>query len=308
MRNFASEVTQTSGIEKQGLLKELEVQGLKAKRALDALDEARVRTQQETDKAFGGRSRRTGQSFLDFVGNDLDKLQNRIGTFADNLTLSNVFAGLSESFNFNLKAIQDTTNGAGGFTPTVGPFPEDVAERGLEIQKIFEDLNITAKSIGDSLGAGIAESLFEAKKLSDVITDIGRSLAKQVVSKLVGAAVTSGLTALGLPSGATAPATVASANGNVFNNGNVVPFANGGAFLNGPTLFPLAGGKTGLGGEDGPEAILPLRRRNGKLGVESGGNSTNLNVVMNVQTRDADSFNQSKTQILADLRASLGQV
>ena len=56
------------------------------------------------------------------------------------------------------------------------------------------------------------------------------------------------------------------AKGGVFSGGNVVPFARGG-IVNRPTLFPFAQG-TGLMGEAGPEAIMPLRRdRSGRLGV-----------------------------------------
>jgi lambda family phage tail tape measure protein len=46
-------------------------------------------------------------------------------------------------------------------------------------------------------------------------------------------------------------------------------------------LFPFAKG-TGLMGEAGPEAIIPLKRgRDGKLGVAGGGGGT-TNVVVNV--------------------------
>lgn len=64
------------------------------------------------------------------------------------------------------------------------------------------------------------------------------------------------------------------ANGGAFSGGNVVPFASGGV-VGGPTFFPMSGGKTGLMGEAGPEAIMPLKRgSDGKLGVEGGGNVT----------------------------------
>ena len=69
-----------------------------------------------------------------------------------------------------------------------------------------------------------------------------------------------------------------SANGNVFANNKIVPFAYGGV-VNKPTLFPMANGM-GLMGEAGPEAVMPLRRgRGGRLGVEaSGSGATTVNV------------------------------
>lgn len=78
--------------------------------------------------------------------------------------------------------------------------------------------------------------------------------------------------------------TSANADGNAFQGGNVVPFANGG-IVQRPTLFPMRNG-TGLMGEAGPEAILPLKRGpDGKLGVQlNGGNSnTTLNQTFVVQ-------------------------
>ena len=88
----------------------------------------------------------------------------------------------------------------------------------------------------------------------------------------------------------------------------VTPFAVGGV-VNSPTLFPMAGNKTGLMGEAGPEAIMPLTRTpNGDLGVKmvGGGASTNVinnvtNINMTVKTQDANSFRQSKRQIMQDL-------
>ena len=74
-----------------------------------------------------------------------------------------------------------------------------------------------------------------------------------------------------------------SANGNVFSGGShVKAYANGGV-VNGPTTFPMNGGQTGLMGEAGPEAIMPLKRgANGKLGVQmEGGGGDTINVVQN---------------------------
>lgn len=63
------------------------------------------------------------------------------------------------------------------------------------------------------------------------------------------------------------PMTGLFARGGVFDMGNVVPFAAGGV-VGGPTLFPMSGGRTGMMGEAGIEAIVPLARgRDGRLGV-----------------------------------------
>ena len=74
------------------------------------------------------------------------------------------------------------------------------------------------------------------------------------------------------------------AKGKAFNQGyEVHKFAMGGAFTNSvvdsPTLFKFAQG-TGMMGEAGPEAIMPLKRDgNGNLGVRS--EPSNVNVVVN---------------------------
>jgi phage-related minor tail protein len=73
------------------------------------------------------------------------------------------------------------------------------------------------------------------------------------------------------------------AKGGVYDAG-LRTFAKGGMFTNSivsqPTLFKFAKG-TGLMGEAGPEAIMPLKRdSNGNLGVRSGGGS-NVDVVVN---------------------------
>ena len=59
------------------------------------------------------------------------------------------------------------------------------------------------------------------------------------------------------------------AKGGAFKNGRVVPFADGGVVAT-PTFFPMRDGRTGLMGEAGAEAVMPLKRmRDGKLGVAS---------------------------------------
>jgi len=57
------------------------------------------------------------------------------------------------------------------------------------------------------------------------------------------------------------------ARGGVIAGGMVQPFADGG-IVSQPTYFPMRNG-AGLMGEAGPEAIMPLTRRGGKLGVRA---------------------------------------
>ena len=79
-------------------------------------------------------------------------------------------------------------------------------------------------------------------------------------------------------------------------SGNAVPdtrmfkFANGGV-VSSPTTFGMSGGKTGLMGEAGPEAIMPLKRgANGKLGVQmEGGGATTVVQNFNFSANGDDS-------------------
>jgi len=59
------------------------------------------------------------------------------------------------------------------------------------------------------------------------------------------------------------------ADGAAFSGGRVMAFADGGV-VSGPVTFPMQGG-SGLMGEAGPEAIMPLTRIGGKLGVRASG-------------------------------------
>lgn len=94
--------------------------------------------------------------------------------------------------------------------------------------------------------------------------------------------------------------------GGVLSQRRVVPFANGGV-VSTPTLFQMAGGGSGLMGEAGPEAIMPLSRgSDGRLGVQGAGASP-VNITMNIQTRDAESFRRSKSQIAADMNRALSR-
>lgn len=74
-------------------------------------------------------------------------------------------------------------------------------------------------------------------------------------------------------------------------SGGVQMFANGGAFTNSivskPTAFGMANGKSGVMGEAGPEAIVPLARDSqGRLGVRGGASSSQINISVTVDASD----------------------
>ena len=103
-------------------------------------------------------------------------------------------------------------------------------------------------------------------------------------------------------------ASLESAKGNVFDVG-LMKFAKGGTFTNSivdsPTMFKFAKG-TGLMGEAGPEAIMPLKRdNNGNLGVRSDSGGTKVDVVVNnystekaTTTETVDSKGNRKIEVI----------
>jgi hypothetical protein len=89
------------------------------------------------------------------------------------------------------------------------------------------------------------------------------------------------------------------ANGGAFQGGSQIKAYADGGVVGGPTMFPMSGGKTGLMGEAGPEAIMPLKRgRNGKLGVQMEGSGPS-NVVVNNHFHIAANGDESVRRIVA---------
>jgi hypothetical protein len=146
------------------------------------------------------------------------------------------------------------------------------------------------KSMGD-LGANLGSSFASAfqgmaDQLTEFVTtgkasfgDFARSVLKDLSNILIKFALFQALKAI-VPGGSAFGQFLGFADGAAFAQNGIQPFARGG-IVNKPTIFPFANG-TGLMGEAGPEAIMPLRRgRDGNLGVMSSGGGT-TNVVVNV--------------------------
>lgn len=168
--------------------------------------------------------------------------------------------------------------------------------RTAELRNEMQNLSNLADSFGNRLVTSFASAVIHGKSLSDMM--------KSIVLSLSQTALTSALKPLGNLVGNLFSGFFANANGNAFSNGRVLPFGDGGV-VNSPVLFPMRGG-TGLMGEAGPEAIMPLARgADGKLGVRGGGNATNITV--NISTPDIQSFAQSQSQIAAMMHHAISR-
>lgn len=182
-----------------------------------------------------------------------------------------------------------------------------------ELSRLRESILFTGREV-NSLSSGISSGLrrafaglvLDGAKLSDALQTVARSmvdtafsLAMKPVNQALAGAISEGVT--GLVSGA-----MPFADGGAFTQGRVMPFAKGGV-VGSPTYFPMRGA-TGLMGEAGPEAIMPLRRgADGKLGVASAGGGRPVNVTFNISTPDVAGFQRSQSQMAAQLGRVLAQ-
>jgi phage-related minor tail protein len=160
----------------------------------------------------------------------------------------------------------------------------------------LDNLQRLSAGFGSQLAGALRGAVVDGKELDSVLRRIALNLA--------GMALNQGLQPL------------QSLFGSLFSNigggllpfakGGVVPFASGGV-VSAPTYFP-AGGRLGLMGEAGPEAVLPLSRgADGRLGVAAGGAAQPVNIVFNVTAQDAASFRKSEAQLTGMLARAVSR-
>jgi phage-related minor tail protein len=174
--------------------------------------------------------------------------------------------------------------------------------RGLE-QSLASATRL-GRQFSNALAGALSGAADKGRDLSDVLKGLALSLSRMALQAalrpLEGAfsSAFASLIAGGVPF----------ARGGVLQHNTPVPFAAGGV-IRSPISFPLAGGRLGIAGERGPEAILPLARGpDGSLGVRAAATGGSQ-IVMHVTTPDAESFRRSETQIGAMLvrMGALGQ-
>ena len=162
--------------------------------------------------------------------------------------------------------------------------------------------NLTRLSdgFGRQLSGALKDAVVGGKSLDDILRKVGLNLA--------GMALNQGLQPLAGVFSKLAGGLFGGLGGALpFAKGGVVPFASGGV-VSAPTYFPMQGGRMGLMGEAGAEAILPLQRgADGRLGVATGNGGGGVNVVFNVTAQDASSFRKSEAQITGMLARAVSR-
>ncbi len=178
-----------------------------------------------------------------------------------------------------------------------------------EMRAAFADTFKEATNLDRGLSQGLRNAFdglaFDGLKLSDALSmvasnmiDTAYAAAIKPVANGLSTAIADGIS--GLVAG-----VMPFKDGAPFSQGRVMPFALGGV-VSGATTFPMRGG-TGLMGEAGPEAIMPLARgSDGRLGVRTqGGGGVNIN--MNISTPDVGGFERSQGQIAARVARAISQ-
>ena len=193
-----------------------------------------------------------------------------------------------------------------------GGAADDAARLTAELRQMrlaFADTFKEATQLDRGLSTGLKKAFdglaFDGLKLSDALSMVAQNMidtayaaAIKPVANGMGSALADGIS--GLVAG-----VMPFKDGAPFSQGRVMPFALGGV-VSGATTFPMRGG-TGLMGEAGPEAIMPLSRgADGRLGVRTQGGG-GVNVTMNISTQDVRGFERSQGQIAARVARAIGQ-
>lgn len=170
-----------------------------------------------------------------------------------------------------------------------------VAADTTQFQQQIADASRLGRQFGNQLVTAFDGIAIKGKGVSDVLRGLALNLSQLVLKAALRPLTSSiGGALSGLLSGG-----LGFAKGGVIQRQLPVPFASGGVIAS-PVTFPLAGGRMGLAGERGAEAIMPLARGpDGRLGVAAQDGTGGNTITFNITTADAESFRRSEAQVAA---------
>ncbi|MCK8462570.1 phage tail tape measure protein [Aliiroseovarius sp. S1339] len=214
-------------------------------------------------------------------------------------------AGLDsiDSFDEQIDALETALGGAQAMT---AGFVFELKGMHSTVSDLSADVNTLSSGISSGLRKAFDVLVFDGMKLSDALKDVAKSMTDAAYNAAMKPVTGHFGDILGQGIGALTNAFLPFENGGAFAQGRVLPFAKGGV-VSSPTTFPMRGA-TGLMGEAGPEAIMPLARgADGRLGVQAGGGGRPVNITMNVSTPDVEGFKRSQSQIAAQMSRALSR-
>ena len=189
---------------------------------------------------------------------------------------------------------------------------EQITEKITEMDEFAQQ---AARNIQDTLGTGLRQILGgNFRDIGQLFKNMLLDMVAQATAARIGKALFGDLLSGGSGNGSLFAGFLkffGSANGNAFDTGGVVKFASGGV-VSSATPFAFGGGRLGVMGEAGPEAVMPLKRgRDGKLGVAGGGFTQNLQIRIDsrtdqaqVQSLVAQGVAAGNRELIAQLRAA----
>lgn len=195
-------------------------------------------------------------------------------------TLNQAIAAINEKVKAGLmstadaaKAVTSAKSTAGNAIADLIPKMEEFGAKGTdaagklraELKGLGGDLHGISKQLSESFSSGFesafADFLKGTKNAGQAFQAFGQSVL-DTMAKIIAQRFTSSVVTPFLDS-------ILGSIGLFSAKGNVIPYAKGGlpgirthanTIVTNPTLFAMGGGQTGLMGEAGPEAIMPMKR------------------------------------------------
>jgi len=208
-----------------------------------------------------------------------------------------------DGFDDQVAALEGSLQGATAMTQA---FSAELDRMGATIDEISTDVSVLSGGFSRGLKGAIDGLVYGSATLADTLSGLRQAMIDTVYNASVSPVTDHAGGLLAEAVGGLMNSLLPFAGGAAFSQGRVMPFARGGV-VSGPVSFAMRGG-SGLMGEAGPEAILPLTRgANGKLGVAASGGGRAVNVTMNITTPDVAGFRRSKGQIAAQVSRAIAR-